>query len=120
MVLAAGAIDWNLGRFTDGVEKYTYAVERDPRLLDDKYLEVRCCLALCVCVRKQTLGRRSIHGGIPLLTDPRDHIDYFNTQRERHWPPTMMHMVQKIRDAGTIEGVKSTAVSYFESRGTLI
>ena len=50
MVLAAGAIDWNLGRFTDGVDKYTYAVERDPRLLDDKYLEVRCCLAVCVCV----------------------------------------------------------------------
>ena len=32
----------------------------------------------------------------------------------------MMQMVHKIRDAGTIEGVRSTAVSYFESRGTLI
>lgn len=51
MVLAAGAIDWNLGRFTDGVDKYTYAVERDPRLLDDKYLEVRCW-RLCMCVSR--------------------------------------------------------------------
>ena len=47
MVLANGAVDWCLGRFTDGIDKYSYAVERDPRLLDDKYLEVRAaCMFL--------------------------------------------------------------------------
>lgn len=35
------AIDWNLGRFEQGIDKYGYAVIRDPRLMDDKYLEVR-------------------------------------------------------------------------------
>lgn len=34
------AIDWNLGRFVEGIDKYGYAIERDPRLMDDKYLEV--------------------------------------------------------------------------------
>jgi hypothetical protein len=47
-VLAAGAVDWTTGRFVEGIEKYSYSVERDPRLLDDKYLQVRAGVHLCV------------------------------------------------------------------------
>jgi len=37
-----------------------------------------------------------------------------------HWPPTMLKMVGKLREAGTMEGIRSTAVSWFDSRGNLI
>lgn len=40
MVLASAAIGWTLGRFAEGMDLYQVAVEKDPRLLDDKYLKV--------------------------------------------------------------------------------
>lgn len=40
MVLASAAIGWTLGRFAEGMDLYQVAVEKDPRLLDDRYLKV--------------------------------------------------------------------------------
>ena len=79
MLLASAAVDWTLGRFAEGIDSYAAAVEKDPRLLDDRFLQMAC-----------------------------------------HWPPTMMRMVGKLREAGSIEGPRATAVSWFESRGNLI
>jgi hypothetical protein len=44
--------------------------------------------------------------------------DYLEMQC--HWPPTMMKMVGRLREAGTMEGIRSTAVSWFDSPGSLI
>jgi hypothetical protein len=41
MLLASAAIGWNVGRFAEGMDLFNMAVEKDPRLLDEKYLKVR-------------------------------------------------------------------------------
>ena len=51
--------------------------------------------------------------------DPRL-LDADYLERDCHWPPTMLKMVGKLREAGTTEGLRYSAVSWFSSRGNLI
>ncbi len=121
-MLAAGAIDWTLGRFVEGIEKYSYSVERDPRLLDDKYLQVRACA--CAAVDQSIQGDRPTTWLFTHLPPPPPSLrplpSRMETQRERHWPPAVLQMVGKMREASATTGLRSTAVSYFESHGQLI
>lgn len=79
-------------------------------------------MLLAIAALDWTLGRFVV--GIDyyreaIARDPRL-LDSDYLKMDCHWPPTMLKMVGKLREAGTMDGLRSTAVSWFDSRGNLI